>query len=73
MTKPYVVVEHGESDYRLHKDDGAETGEEWDHRPDVWEVYGSSADVPYGGWCFRRADDLDDYASPFSSEDGLSR
>lgn len=30
----YYVVEHSSSDFRLHRDDGTETGDSWTSRPD---------------------------------------
>jgi len=61
MTKPFVVVKHGNTDYRLHEEDGTETGDTWDHNPEAWEVYSATVSVPNGGYCYRRENDLDDY------------
>lgn len=55
-TKMYVIVKHGESDFRLHRRDGTETGFSWEHSPDASEV--RAVGVPEGCYCYRSAEEL---------------
>ncbi|MCX2817876.1 hypothetical protein EGH25_00650 [Haladaptatus sp. F3-133] len=55
--KLYVLVKHGESDFRLHRRDGTETGVRWEHSPDASEV--RSVGVPEGCFCYRSAEEFD--------------
>lgn len=57
--KLYVLVKHGESDFRLHRRNGKETGYTWEHSPSAYEVRDTG--VPEGCYCYRSADDLDDF------------
>jgi hypothetical protein len=59
MPTHFVLVKHGESDFRLHRRDGTETGHTWEHSPDAEEIH--RLGVPQGCFCFRQADDLDEF------------
>jgi hypothetical protein len=59
IEKKYVLVKHGESDFRLHRRDGTETGHRWEHSPDTNEI--RDAGVPEGCYCYRSADDLGEF------------
>jgi hypothetical protein len=60
MMQPlYVLVKHGESDFRLYQRDGTETDHTWQDSPDAAELH--DAGVPQGCYCFRRWDDLDEF------------
>jgi hypothetical protein len=54
--KLYVLVKHGESEFRLYRRDGTDTGHSWKHSPDAHEIY--DVGVPEGCFCFRTAEEL---------------
>ena len=57
MANQYVLVKHGESDYRPYQPDGTDTGHTWVDCPDKHEVYDTG--VPQGCYCFRLAEELE--------------
>jgi hypothetical protein len=60
IRKEYVLVKHDESDFRLHRRDGTETGYRWERSPDPQEV--RSTGVPEGCYCYRSAESLSGFS-----------
>lgn len=53
----YLLVKHGESDFRLYRRDGTETGHTWEESPDTRQIH--ALGVPQGCFCFRHVSELD--------------